>query len=148
AMGKTAIAASINAVKTSAAWVLSSTTSATSWTVTQLPRIVAGFVATSASAVLNAIKTSAAWVLSATKSGTAWAITQLPRIIAAFVAIAASAGINAAKTTAVWALSAASTTKTFIALKTLLATPMVMPAIVIAAALASLHQVWKAIEAI
>lgn len=144
----------IEAATTSAAWIASSAKTSFAWVVTELPKIISGFIATSAGATANAAVSSASWIASASASATAWVITELPRIIAAFVAMSGSAVVNAAISSAAWIASAASTsaawitasatsTQTFGALSALVATPMVMPAIVVTAALASIDAVYQ-----
>jgi tape measure domain-containing protein len=143
---KTAISASIEAIKTSVAWTLSATKSATVWTLTSLPAIIRGFVSTAISASINAIKTSVAWTLSATRTATVWAVTTLPKIIATFIKMSASAVLHAGIASAAWVKSALTASASFKALAALVATPMVMPALAIAAALTSIALVVKAIQ--
>ncbi|WP_427007200.1 phage tail tape measure protein [Pseudarthrobacter sp. H2] len=137
----TAVQSTIHAATTSAAWIASAARSAFAWVATELPRIVAGFALTSGAAVTHALVASGAWIASASASAVAWVVTELPRIIAAFVAMSASAIANAAIASGAWIASAVSSSAAVGALSALVATPMVMPAIAVAAAIASLFLV-------
>lgn len=140
----TSTAATIEAAKSSAAWVANAARTSFVWVVTELPKIVAGFLVTSGAAVVQAAISSGAWVASATVSAVAWVITEMPRIIAAFVVMSGSAVVNAAIATAAWVASAATSSTAVVALGALVATPIVMPAIAVAAAIASIWSVWDA----
>lgn len=154
----TAASATVQAAVTSATWIANAVKTSVAWVVTELPKIILGFIATSASASTSALATSAAWIASASKSAVAWVITELPKIIAGFVAMAASAVLNATITSAAWVAAAARssaawvtsivvTSESFGALSLLVATPLVMPAIAVGAALASIGLVFdKAIQ--
>ncbi|WKK71446.1 hypothetical protein Q0F99_19090 [Rathayibacter oskolensis] len=141
AMALTSASASMHALGVSAVWVASAARSATAWVVVELPRIIMSFLATSASAASNALFASAAWVAAATKSGIAWVVTELPRIIGAFVSMAGAAVIQAAIASGAWIASAVASSGAITALSALAATPMVLPALVIVAALASIAAV-------
>lgn len=140
-MARTVPKATVYAAKTGLSWIVAATKSALAWTVTSLPKIIAKFLLVSAKAAVHALKTSAAWVLSASKSAIVWTVTAMPRIIAAFVKIAVAAAVNGGKTAAAWALASAKSTASFKALSLLIGTPLVMPALVITAALASIATV-------
>ncbi|MBV1778674.1 hypothetical protein KRR55_06050 [Paeniglutamicibacter sp. ABSL32-1] len=140
----TAASATTQAAVASAAWASNAARSAAIWVVTELPKIVAAFVVTSGSAVAQAAVSSAAWVGSASKSAVAWVVTSLPKIIAAFVATSGAAIANAAIATAAWVASAATSSSAVVALGALVATPIVMPAIAVAAALGAIASVWNA----
>ncbi len=153
-MGITAVQSTISAAKASATWVANAAISSAAWIFTELPKIVLGFITTSAAATAQAGISSAAWIFAASKSAIAWVITELPRIVAAFIVVSGAAIINAAiasgawvaaaaRSSAAWLISMATTTQSFGALSALVATPMVMPAIVIAAALISLDAVYR-----
>lgn len=144
----TAAQSSIHASQTAAAWVLNAAKVSAVWVITELPKIITAFITTSASAIIHAGVASVAWVASATKSAVAWVITELPRIIAAFVLTSGSAVVNAAIASGAWVKSATTSTASFQAFKALVTTPLVMPAIVIVAALASLIEVYKAVQSI
>lgn len=146
ASATTALASSRHAVAVSAAWVLSAVRTSAVWVFTELPKIVAGFLATSGAAGTHSLLTSAAWIGSAVRSGAAWVVVELPRIIGAFVAMSGAAIVNAAIATGAWVSSAVTTTASFTALKALVATPLVMPAIAVAAAIASLVAVKRAAD--
>lgn len=139
----TSAKATVEAAVTSAAWIASAARTSAIWVVTELPKIVVGFVTTSASAVAQALISSGAWVASASTSATAWVITQLPRIIAGFVAIAGSAVAQAAVATAAWVASSVTASASYGAFAALIATPLVMPAIAVGAAIASLALVFN-----
>lgn len=134
----TAVASTVEAAKSSAAWIANAARASFAWVVTELPKIVTGFIVTSGAATIEALKASAAWVASASKSAVAWVVTQLPRIIAAFAATSAAAVAHAAVAAGAWVASATKSSLAIKSLAALVATPMVMPAIVVAAALASL----------
>lgn len=138
----TSVQAGVHAGATATAWILASAKSSFAWVTQELPRIVLGFFTTSGSAVGNAAITASAWVASASQSATAWLITELPRIIAAFVAASASAVASAAIATGAWVAAAVTSSASYAAFAALVATPMVMPAILIVAALASIAAVW------
>ena len=142
----TSIAASRHALATSAAWIASATRTAVAWVITELPRIVSGFVLTSASAGTHALATSAAWIASASRTAIAWVITELPKIIASFIAVTASAVAQSALTTGAWVASATTSSAAFTALRLLVSTPMVMPAIAVAAAIGALVLVQQAAD--
>ncbi|MDQ0825426.1 hypothetical protein QFZ60_001599 [Arthrobacter sp. B2I5] len=132
------------AVVSSAAWIVSASQSAAAWIATELPRIVSAFIATSSSASREAVVSSAAWVASASRSAVAWAVTELPRIISGFIAASASAVANAAVSSAAWVSAAVTSSQSFAAFSALVATPIVMPAIAVGAALAAIASVWNA----
>ena len=142
----TSAAAVTQAAISSAAWISNATKSAVAWVVTELPKIIAAFVVTSASAVANAAIASAAWIAAAAKSAAAWVVTQLPRIIAAFVAMSASAVLQAGIASGAWVASSVKASASVTALKLLVATPMVMPAIAVAAAIAAIALVKRAYD--
>jgi len=142
----TSASAVVQALKTSAAWVASAVKTSTVWVITEMPKIVGSFLLASGKAVVHALITSAAWVASASTSAVAWVVTQLPRIIAAFVAMAASAVANAAIVSGAWVAAAATGSASFTALAALIATPLVMPAIVVAAAIGALFLVQQAAQ--
>lgn len=137
----TAFQSSIHAATTSGAWISSAARSSFAWTVLELPKIVGGFLLTSGSAVAHAAVASGAWTASAARSSVAWVVTELPRIITAFVTMSGSAIANAAIASGAWIASAVSSSAAVGALSALVATPMVMPAIAVAAAIASLFLV-------
>jgi TP901 family phage tail tape measure protein len=132
------------ALETAAAWVVEAAKTSFAWVVTELPKIVTGFITTKSSAILEAGETAIAWVASSSKVAIAWVVNELPGIITGFIAVKAAAILEAGETTVAWATSAATTSKTFTALSLLISTPMVMPAIAIAAALFALKSVWDA----
>ncbi len=135
------------AVIASAGWVANAAVAGFAWLL-ELPKIVAASITTSAAAVTNALISSAAWVASAVVSSTAWLINELPKIILAFVTASGSAVVNAGIASASWVASATVSSQAFIAFRALLATPLVMPAIVVTAAIASLFAVVKAVQAV
>jgi hypothetical protein len=140
---RTSAAATVHAAATAVAWVGASSKAAFAWVTTELPRIVYGFISTSVAAVAHAGATAAAWVASSSQSAVAWVVTQLPRIVAAFVVTSASAVVNAAIASGAWVAAAVTSSESFGALSALVATPMVMPAIVIAAALGAIDAVYQ-----
>jgi tape measure domain-containing protein len=133
-----------HAAAASAAWVASAATSSFAWVTTELPKIVAGFVTTAASATAQAAIASAAWIANAVKVSVAWVVTELPKVVAAFVVTTAAAVTQAGLSAGAWATAAATTSATWGALSALLATPLVMPAIAIGAALVSIAAVMTA----
>ena len=143
---RTAAAAVIHAAATSAAWVANAVKTSVVWVVTELPKIIAGFAVTSASAVVHAATSSAAWIASATASAVAWVVTQLPRIIAGFAAVAASAVAQAAVASAAWVGAAVTSSASWEAFGALVATPLVMPAIAVGAALGAIALVARAVQ--
>lgn len=147
-MAKTAFWAVVHATATSAAWISSATRSAIAWVTTQLPRIVIGFAVTSTSAVLHAGISSAAWIFASSKSAIAWVVTQLPRIVAAFAVTSASAIVNATIASGAWIGAAVSSTQSWVALRALVSTPLVMPALLVGAAIASILLVLAAIKSV
>lgn len=134
----TAVQSTLHAGAASAAWIAGASRAAFAWVVTELPRIVIGFLTASGSATVHAGITAGAWIASASQSAIAWAVTQLPRIIAAFAAASAAAVVHAAVAAGAWIGSAVSSSAAVGALRLLVATPMVMPAIAVAAALAAI----------
>jgi TP901 family phage tail tape measure protein len=144
----TAAQAVVHAAVTSAAWTAAAAKTSLVWLVTELPKIVLGFITTSASATVHAAVASGAWVAAATRSAVAWVITELPKIVLAFVVTSGAAIVHAAIASAAWVSAAVTASASFSALRLLLATPLVLPAIVIAAALASINQVWQAIQSV
>lgn len=144
ASAATAVAASRHALATGAAWIAAAARAAFAWVVTELPKIVTSFIATSASASSNALVSSGAWIAAATKSAVAWVVTELPKIVAAFVTTSGAAIAQAAIASAAWVASATTSSASFGALSALVTTPLVMPAIAVAAAIASLVAVQDA----
>lgn len=142
----TAARSTVFATATSAVWVARATVASTAWVITSLPRIVAGFVVTAAEAVVNATIASAAWVAAASRAAVAWVVTQLPRIIAAMAVTAASAVASAAVASAAWITSGLRSSASYEAFAALVATPLVMPAIAVGAALAAIGLVADAIS--
>lgn len=94
----TSASATVEAGKTTAAWVSSHTKSAAGWVAVKA-QAVGAFVASSASAVVEAVKTSTAWVVSNGKSAASFLITK-----GAMVATTIATG---AMTGAQWLLNAA-----------------------------------------
>ncbi|GAA3727305.1 phage tail tape measure protein [Streptomyces tremellae] len=90
----------VQAVKTGAAWVASSSRSAAGW-VAARARAAASFVQTAASATANAARTAVTWTVAAIRSGAGWAAARA-RAVGSFVATAASATASAATTAAAW----------------------------------------------
>lgn len=144
----TSLNALISAGVTSAYWVASAASASFSWVVMELPKIVAGFVATSISALFNASGTSAAWVASAATTSFAWVVQVLPKIIAAFVSMAGSAVLQAAISSRAWVVAAVKSSASYAAFAALVGTPLVMPAIAVAAAIGALSLVMKAVSAV
>lgn len=144
----TSAQATAHAAVASAQWVASAAKTSVAWVVTELPKIIAAFVVTSGAAVAQAAISSAAWVADATKSSAAWVVFHLPKIIAGFMMTSAAAVAQAAITSAAWVTSAATSSQSFAAFRALVTTPLVMPAIAIAAAIASLLEVKRAVDAI
>lgn len=142
----TAVTASRHAIAVGAVWVASASRAAFAWVVTELPRIVAAFAVTSASATAHAVVASAAWIASAVKSAFVWVVTELPKIVAAFAVTSGAAAAHAALASGSWVASAVTSTEAFVAFKALVATPIVMPAIVIGAAILAIQQVWQAYQ--
>ncbi|TFB85852.1 hypothetical protein E3O44_12685 [Cryobacterium algoricola] len=134
----TSVQAAIHAAAVSASWIASAAVTSFTWVTTELPKIVMGFVITSAGAIAQAAVTSAAWIASASTSSIAWVVTELPKIVGAFIAMSASAVVQATVASAAWIASAVASSQSVAALQLLVATPMIMPAIVVAAAVASL----------
>lgn len=146
ATSATAIASARHAVVAGSAWVVNAARAAFAWVVTELPRIVAGFLVTSSSATSHALIASAAWIGSATKSAVAWVVTEIPRIVAAFAVASSAAVVQAAVAAGAWVASSVEASAAVGGLKALVAAPMVMPAIVVAAAIAALIEVKKAAD--
>lgn len=140
----TSRAAVVNGATSSVAWVKNAAISSFAWVTTELPKIVLGFITTSAAALVNAAASSVAWVKNAAITSAIWAVTELPKIVAGFVAVAASAVVQAAAASKSWVAGAAAASEAYGAFSTLLATPLVMPAIVVTAALFAISQVWDA----
>ncbi|MGQ4514215.1 phage tail tape measure protein [Streptomyces sp. DW26H14] len=90
----------VQAGKTGAAWVASSSRSAAGWVTAQV-RAAASFAQTAASATANAARTSVTWTVSAVRSGAGWAAARA-RAVGSFAATAASAVSSAATTAATW----------------------------------------------
>lgn len=134
----TSAAAVIEATKSSVAWIASAARTSVAWVITELPKIVLAFLVTSGSAITHAAVSSGAWIAAATASAVAWVVTELPRIIAAFALASGASIIHAAIAAVAWVTSAATASSAVMALGALIATPLVMPAIVIGAALAAL----------
>lgn len=137
-------AAVVQAARSSGAWVAAAAASAIAWVVTELPKVVMAFFVTSGSAILHAAIAGGAWVTQAAVAATAWVVTQLPRIIAAFLATSGAAIAQAAVAAGAWVASAGTASAAFTAFSALVATPIVMPAIAIGAALLAIQQVWNA----
>lgn len=142
----TSAAATVNSAKSSAAWVKEAAVTSFVWVTTELPKIVVGFGAVVISALASAPATSKSWVVSAVTSSTAWVVEEIPKIIAGFVAMVGAAYANAGATTAAWVASATASSAAFEALVALVTTPLVMPAIAVAAAIASIGLVIDAIN--
>jgi hypothetical protein len=136
------------AIAASAVWVKNAAVASFAWVTTELPKIVIGFVTTSAAATVNAAVSSAAWVKNAAVSSVAWVVTELPKIVTAFVVTAAASAVNAAAAAASWVASGVTATATWTAFQALIATPLVMPAIAVAAAIASIMLVYNAVQAV
>jgi hypothetical protein len=144
----TSASATAQAAVSSANWIASASKSSAAWVITELPKIVASFVMTSFSATKEAGVTAAAWIASSAKASAAWVITELPKIISSFAVAAASAVTQAAITSAAWVSSAVTSSASYEAFAALVATPLVMPAIAIAAALASIALVADAVQSV
>lgn len=82
----------------------------------------------------------------ATKVSATWVI-EMAKVIVTFTRVAAAAALSSARTTASWVASSAASSKAFLAFRSLATTPIIMPALAIAAALASIATVVKAIQA-
>lgn len=137
-------AAVVHAATSSAAWVRNAAIASFAWVTTELPKIVTGFITTSTASVVQSAITSKAWVVNAAQSSTAWVITELPKIIQGFFAVAGASIIQAGIASKAWIASAAASSEAFTAFSALVATPLVMPAIGVAAALASIALVYQA----
>jgi hypothetical protein len=117
------------------------------WSISAV-RTSASFAATATAATFRAGITAAVWVASATTTATAWVVTALPRIIASFALTSAAAVLQAARTSAAWVASAATSTRSFMAFRVLLASPVAMGAIGIAGALADIAAVYAAVQTV
>lgn len=144
----TAVAASRQAIVVSAAWVAGAARTSFAWVTVELPKIVGSFLVTSGAATTHALAASAAWIGAASKSAVAWVVTELPRIIGAFVAMASAAGIQAGLASGAWITSAVASSAAIKGLAALVATPMVMPALAIGAALGSIALVVEAVNSV
>lgn len=142
----TGIKVAAQAAISGGAWIAQAAKAAFAWVVTELPKIVTGAAVTSASAVTQAGISSGAWIASAAKSSFAWVVTELPKIVAAFIAASGSAIAQAAISSTAWVAAAVTSSASYTAFAALLSTPLVMPAIVVAAALAAIALVLKAVQ--
>lgn len=115
----TSASATVEAVKTSAAWIGAQAKVAAGWTASAA-KATASFIVMSASATLEAIKTSAAWVAAQAKVGLGWA-AQAAVAVGSFVAMSLSATIEALKVSTAWVASNARTAGSFLIAKVAMA---------------------------
>ncbi|MGO4470332.1 phage tail tape measure protein [Arthrobacter sp. M-10] len=140
----TKIAALKEAAETSAAWVAQAARTSFAWVTTELPKIIIGFVTTKAAALRESAETAAAWVAQAAKTSFVWVVEELPKIVTSFIAVKGAAIAQAAETAATWVTAAVTSSASYEAFAALIATPLVMPAIAVGAALAAIALVYNA----
>jgi phage-related minor tail protein len=111
----TATSATINAVKTSAAWVGAQAKTAAGWTVAAA-KATGSFIVMATSASVNAIKTSASWLAAQAKLAAGWAVGAATAI-GSFIAMSASAALEGGKMAATWVATNARVAGSFLVSK-------------------------------